>query len=352
MGKRIGAAMGSFISNHPARFLVLSVVATMVAVCSVDVPSPLFLPKWVTDTRIPVGEFSWLDNRRIFVWKPQDSRQQGSVGGEAKYVLWTDGPNGGTVSPVNDIKATIGPDFCDGQGSTGQKRGGDEATKDGFVFNKFVCADTPIPASAKGRYVFPLRPGHGVFSTPMGKCGTDCETDYWKKPYRWHADDGSGRVVKLPYDKDTLSLSTGHIKYAPFVDAYLAQEDRYEKGVECQFAWWIRPGPAFENFCAARRGYGYETFPTKLGIVTVEQVPSYHVGSTSDNGVYLSANNRFLTLIPGYSFGLRVSPDGCRIAVGHSRRQSSKKANTLFVFDLCVHKDTILNTLGKLIDIR
>lgn len=342
-----GWETGGFISNHPIAFIVLCLVSTMVAVCSIPIVTPLFLPDWVTDTGVSVFSYDWLDNRRIVVWRRPEDVKLGSPGGNSEYVLWTDGPDGGSVTPIESIDDIVGPGFCNGSGSNWnsrtKRREWHESAKEGLVYNNFVCAETPIPDSAKGRFVFALKPGHGVLSEPMGSCKDDCESDYWKWPYRWHADDGSGRVVELPYEDRSLSLSSVDVIYAPFLDAYLAKEERYEKGVDCQFAWWIRPGPRFERFCAAPRRWGDYIFPTKLGVGTnyVAYEPYYwHL----KNGVYLAVNNRFVRLISGFVDDFKVSPNGCRIALGHSRRlnqPSNSDQISLHVIDLCAHEDAI-----------
>lgn len=355
---RMAKQIGDAASRNWKKTAFLIFVSTIVGYCTIPIPVPLFLPDWVTDTRIPTGDFAWLDNRRIIIWRNEERRIPDLIGGKAEYVLWTDGPDGGTATPVDDLDALVGPDFCDGEGydwNTQEKDLETEAKpKEGFVFNDFVCAETPIPESAKGRKVFPLRPGHGVISMPFGECRADCDSVKWSKPYRWHADDGSGRVVTLPNKNDDLKLSIEYFKYAPFLDAYLATQESYVKGRRCKFAWWIRPGPRFERFCAAPWGGWLGFVPTKLGPATHYRGIKTLIPEPFDRAyVYLTVNNRFVKPLPSHGYALKVSPDGCRLGRVHTRWATydrDERGYSLYIIDLCGHEAEIRELRGEALD--
>lgn len=349
--------MGKWISGNKKKTVFLVFVSMIVGYCTVPIPVPLFLPDWVTDTRIPVSQVVWLDSRRIVVWRGESRRNPGEPGGKAEYVLWTNGPDGGSVTPVDDINTLVGPDFCDGSGVVWnvqtKRREWSEVTKDGMVNNDFVCAETPIPDSAKGLSVFALRPGHGVISRPLRDREADYDSEEWKSPYRWHADDGSGRVVTLPMGYGNLDFSTEDIKYAPFLDAYLANHGFHEKGTDCDLAWWIYPGPKFEKFCATARGSGFTLFPTRLGVASSSRSVNILVGDIFENGIYLGVEGRTVRLLNGYGYGLKVSPDGCRMAISHSRRIQAPPDGTpfyLYIIDLCGHEAEIRELPGAAFD--
>lgn len=328
------------------------------------------IPPWVEEPGIDgeITDFRWMDNRRLLVARGESEKSQEYWGSPSDFVVWEEGKGARIAAKPENPKHRLESSLCYDSGNVSYevrlldppegltfrqrhpqfsgplgaaKRFEPEYEPDRPAgFNTFICLNSPIPETAIGRGVIPLRPGDGVISRVF------CEDGNVECGYFWHADDGTGRVVNLMDEKlgggefASIEFLQSAIKFAPFENAYFMPSK--EMDGDCQQAWWIRPGPKVDKFCVFKRGSPQEYAPTKAGVLWAGIVRTYNP-RTREDGLYLSRENRFVRITNGYVGAFDVSPDGCRVAFTLSWWKrvfafSTKRIpKTLKIVDLCAN---------------
>ena len=210
------------------------------------------------------------------------------------------------------------------------------------VRNGFECSEIEKPVSMKDRIYIPLLKKHGYLDFGPKGTGVDSSDDV----FFYHSNGGK---YKLNFQRKDVSAQLS--QYVEFKNEYFfwdlitsnQQREEWKKN-KCINGWWINPetGQSYsECIPYAPWKSSHIVTPTKKGLFLVNQ--NYSGDNPRDSGGYLYRNNQFKKVIKGLIMRVKVSPDGCKLALSHklSRYTNKKEKMTLKIIDICSDKKEI-----------
>lgn len=163
--------------------------------------------------------------------------------------------------------------------------------------------------------------------------------EYQKRPVDRKREQKTGENLgpegKLLYHRDETApgqpMPSGNVSYSEFLDAYVVGHEYYSPQWTETHSFWIlqRNGDLKEVPYAQTMLEGrVDVYPLKQGYLAYYSSGRFTMTDSGDHGLYFMQGDKVQRLIVGLVEGVRISPDGCKVAFVHARNAEEHDATT------------------------